>query len=136
MLAIKIITTFQLTLITSNKMPLYTRHNIAHAAAFRAKTPFYILWRSDLWRFSQTPHMYKVAFIIDALYKKKMSPYTRFFVVFHLSDYNFSKFNRLGYNFSITTKVKSSVTTQYQTSSKHLVTTRLKYIIITSKIPH
>jgi len=70
-LAIKIITTIQLTLFTSKKMSLYTRHNMAHAVAFRTKTPFYILWRPDLWRFLQTPHMYKVAFIINVVYKKK-----------------------------------------------------------------
>jgi len=52
-------------------MPLYTRHNMAHATAFREKMSFYILWRPDLWCFSETPHMYKTAFIIDGLYKKK-----------------------------------------------------------------
>jgi len=71
LLAIKIITTFQLTLITLKKMPLYTRHNMVHAAAFQTKTPFYILWWPDLWRFPEMPHMYKLVFIIDALYKKK-----------------------------------------------------------------
>jgi len=44
---------------------------MAHAAAFQTKTPFYILWRPDLWHFSETSHMYKMTFIIDALYKKK-----------------------------------------------------------------
>jgi len=44
---------------------------MADAAAFQTKTPFYILWRPDLWRFPKMPHMYKVAFIIDVLYKKK-----------------------------------------------------------------
>jgi len=59
------------------KIPLYTRHNMAHAATSRAKMPFYILWRPDLWRFTETPHMYKTAFIIDVVYKK-MPPHTHF----------------------------------------------------------
>jgi len=54
---------------------------MVHVAAFWAKTPFCILWRPDLWRFSQTPHMYKVAFIIDAVYKKNATTYTIFYSV-------------------------------------------------------
>jgi len=71
LLAIKVITTIQLILITSKKMSLYTRHNMAHVVVFWAKMPFYILWRPNLWRFTKTPHMYKAAFIIDVVYKKK-----------------------------------------------------------------
>jgi len=40
---------------------------MAHATVFWAKTPFYILWRPDLWCFLETSHMYKAEFIIDAL---------------------------------------------------------------------
>jgi len=52
---------------------------MAHATVFRAKMPFYILWRPDLWRFSKMSHMYKAAFIIDVLYKKTdVTTYTIF----------------------------------------------------------
>jgi len=55
---------------------------MADAAAFCAKAPFYILWRLDLWRYAEMPHTYKVTFVIDAVYKKKMSLHTRFFIVY------------------------------------------------------
>jgi len=58
---------------------------MAHVAAFRAKMPFYILWRPNLWRLSETPHMYKATFIIDALYKKNVTTYTIFLVVYEKS---------------------------------------------------
>jgi len=35
--------TFQMTLITSKKMPLYTRHNMVHVAAFWANVILYFV---------------------------------------------------------------------------------------------
>ena len=44
---------------------------MADAAVFHAKKSFYILWRSDLWRYAEMPHTYKMTFVIDVVYKKK-----------------------------------------------------------------
>ena len=40
---------------------------MADAAAVRAKAPFYILWCPELWRYAETPHTYKVTFVIDVV---------------------------------------------------------------------
>jgi len=48
LLSIKIIITIQLTLFTCKKMPLYKSHYMADVVVFRAKRPFYIVWRPDL----------------------------------------------------------------------------------------
>jgi len=73
--------TIQLTLFTCKKTLLYKSRYMAHVAAFCAKTSFYIFWWPDLWRYTETPHMYKVTFLIESVYKKKMSPHTQFFCV-------------------------------------------------------
>jgi len=40
-------------------------------AVVRAKLLFYILWHLDLWWYAETPHTYKVTFVIDIVYKRK-----------------------------------------------------------------
>jgi len=63
-------------------MSLYKSHYMADAAAFCAKASFYILWQPDLWRYAETPHTYKVTFVIDVVYKKNVTTYMIFCSVF------------------------------------------------------